>query len=160
MDVMGWREWVSLPELGIPLIKAKVDTGARTSCLHAFSVTPFEESGRKRVRFSMHPMQGRSDLVVHCVADFVGHRIVTDSGGHRERRQVIATPILVHGVKWTIELTLTDRDCMRFRMLLGRTGLRGRVMVDPSRSFVSGRIKKVDVMREYQKIGETPGTKS
>jgi len=139
----GWREWVQLPELGLRNIKAKVDTGARTSALHAFEVRPFEEDGRQRVEFKIHPNQRDNDTVKVCVADVIDERVVRDSGGHSEKRWVIETPVRIGKQTWQIELTLTSRDDMIFRMLLGRTALRGRALVDPSRSYrVGKRLKK------------------
>ena len=136
---LGWREWLGLPELGIPRIKAKVDTGARTSTLHAFAVESFHEDGRRQVRFRMHPLQKNTDKIVVCTADVVDQRLVSDSGGHREKRWVISTPVQVGEQCWQAEVTLTSRDNMLFRMLLGRTAISGRALVDPSLSFVQGR---------------------
>jgi hypothetical protein len=137
--ILGWREWLGLPELGLPLIKAKVDTGARTSALHAFYVESYTQRGERFVQFGVHPLQRRSDVAVHCRARVVDRRLVCDSGGHRERRYVIATTVCVGNVPWPIELTLTNRDRMFFRMLLGRTAMAGRVFVDPRGSFLTGR---------------------
>ena len=141
--VLGWREWIALPELGIERIKAKVDTGARTSTLHAFSLQPFDENGTNRIRFDMHPLQHNTKRVITCEADVVDIRWVTDSGGHSEQRYVIQTPIVVNNFSWSIEVTLTERDTMLFRMLLARNAIRGRFMVDPSRSFLMSKRKKV-----------------
>lgn len=136
--VLGWREWVGLPQLGIARMKAKIDTGARSSTLHAFYVHTFYEGGRRRVRFGVHPHQARTDIERHCVEDVLDEREVTDSGGHGEMRVFIRTPLIVGGRRYLIQVTLTDRDTMRFRMLLGRTALRGRFLVDPKRSFAAG----------------------
>lgn len=139
--VVGWREWVCLPDLGLTRIKAKIDTGARTSALHAFSLQPFVENGKNRIHFDIHPLQHDTNLVINCVADIVDKRLVTDSGGHEEERFVIETPITIAGQTWPIEITLTERENMLFRMLLGRSALRKRFIVNPARSFVTTKVK-------------------
>ena len=140
--VLGWREWAGLPELGIDQIKCKVDTGARTSALHAFFVETFEDNGRRRVRFGLHPIQRRTDIELVCTADVKDERVVADSGGHREKRLVIETPVKLGDLVWPAEITLTDRDTMQFRMLLGRTALHSRFVVDPSVSYRVGKRRR------------------
>lgn len=135
---VGWREWVSLPKLGIAFIKAKIDTGARTSALHAFSLDVAVEAGIKTARFGVHPYRGDTRTVVWCAAPVIDERHVRDSGGHREWRFVIATDMRLAGRDRPIELTLTARDTMLFRMLVGRTAMRG-LYVDPFASFLTGR---------------------
>lgn len=139
---LGWREWISLPNLGIDQIKAKVDTGARTSALHAFSVEPYTEGGVQRVSFRMHPRQRNNDTVLACSAEVIDQRLVTDSGGHQEERWVIATTLAIGPYSWPIEATLTARDNMKFRMLLGRTAMTGRVVVNPAASYLVGKKRR------------------
>lgn len=139
---LGWREWAALPELGIRRLKCKVDTGARTSALHAFFVEEFREQGQRRLRFGVHPFQRRVDKETICEADIIDRRRVVDSGGHAEMRYVIQTEVEIGKHRWPIELTLTDRDTMRFRMLLGRTAIENRFVVDPAQSFLVGKHRK------------------
>jgi ribosomal protein S6--L-glutamate ligase len=134
--VLGWEEWLALPELGLPAIKAKVDTGARTSALHASAIAEIGDVDRPRVRFEVHPIPGRSDIVVTCVAPIVDRREVTSSNGEVERRYVIRTPVKVGDRQWPIEITLTNRESMSYRMLLGRQAIREDMFVDPARSFL------------------------
>lgn len=135
--VLGWREWVELPDLGVRAIKAKLDTGARTSSLHAFKLRPFRRDGVDMVRFEVHPVQRSSASTVVAEAEVCGERTVRASNGQEETRLVVSTMLSVGGERWPIEITLTRRDEMGFRMLLGRQALAGRVVVDPASSFLA-----------------------
>lgn len=138
--IIGWREWLALPELGIPAVKAKIDTGARTSALHTFNLDTVEEDGQLFATFDFHPLQKNKKLVLSCKAPVTDQRVVRDSGGHEEKRYFIATSIQLGGKIWQAEFSLTNRDNMSFRMLLGRTSIvRGGFAVDPKRSFTQGR---------------------
>lgn len=136
---VGWREWTSLPELGIRAVKAKVDTGARSSCLHAYDIRETRRRGSPWLIFKVHPLQRNDRYIVECESPLLEYRQVTSSNGRRETRPVIQTDIELGGLRWPIELTLTRRDAMGFRMLLGREAVRGRFVVDPGRSYLSSR---------------------
>lgn len=149
--ILGWREWLSLPELGISAIKAKVDTGARTSALHAFSVVPFKKGKRDMVRFFIHPFQRTNKPELECVAEIYDQRAVTDSGGHREERYVILTPVKIGETIQPIEITLTNRDTMGFRMLLGRSALQGHYLVNPGKSYYLGKWNGKKIISEIER---------
>lgn len=143
--VVGWREWVALPELGLPAIKVKVDTGARSSALHAFDIERDDTAGT--VSFNVNPLQRNSVVVLRCTAPLIDIRRVTDSGGHAEERLFIRTDVEIGGMRRAIEITLTERHDMLFRMLLGRTALVPDITVSPVDSFLCGR---VSARRLYQ----------
>jgi len=135
LAIAGWREWVHLPALEIGPVKAKLDTGARSSSLHAFGLEPFEEDGREMLRFSVHPLQRDTSITIEATAEVVDRRVVRNSGGQSEERPVIHTDLQLGEDRWPIELTLTRRDEMGFRMLLGRQAFRDRFAVDAGKSF-------------------------
>lgn len=137
--MVGWREWVSLPDLGVDRIKAKIDTGARTSSLHAFDLERFRSDGREMVRFEAHPIQRDTSVRIPVEAELVDRRSVRSSTGDETVRPVIETDVTLLGQRWPIELSLIRRDLMGFRMLLGRQAIRGRFVVDPGRSFLGGK---------------------
>lgn len=136
---IGWREWVSLPELGVEEIKAKVDTGADNSSLHAFNLERFDEDGIAMVRFEIHPRQRKRKPSIECVAEVVKERLVKNPGGRAELRPVIRTTLVVGGEELEGLVNLTTRDEMTFRMLLGRRTIRDHFTVDPGRSYMGGR---------------------
>ncbi len=140
--VVGWREWVALPDLGVPMIKAKVDTGARSSAIHVSEMEAFRKRGREMVRFVIHPEQRNSTKSVWAEAEVFEWRRIKSSGGHASRRAVILTTVELLGQGWEIELTLASRDTMGFRMLLGRQAIRGRMVVDPGASYYGPRPRK------------------
>lgn len=136
---IGWREWVDLPGLPLRGVKAKIDTGARTSALHAYDIEQFTTDGQDWVRFKTHPRRSQpASATVFCEMPLKDVREVTNSGGQREERCVIETPLSVGSLTWTVEVTLTDRSTMKFRMLLGRHALKGHFMINPGRSFLCG----------------------
>jgi len=132
----GWEEWIGLPALGVPALRAKVDTGARTSALHAFDIETFGPAAKPKVRFTVHPIPGRDDLVIPCSAPIIDRREVTSSNGEKESRFVIATPLAVGGDSWPIEITLTNRGTMTSRMLLGRQALKDHISIVATDRFL------------------------
>lgn len=136
LPIVGWREWVALPGLGVNKLRCKVDTGAKTSALHAFYVEPFEKEGIAMVRFGLHPDDKTTRIEKHCEAVVFDQRNVTDSGGHTEQRYVIETAIILGNDSWPIQLTLTNRDTMAHRMLLGRTAMMDNFLVDPGAQYL------------------------
>ena len=139
--ILGWEEWVALPELGLPAIKAKVDTGARTSALHAYYVKPYGSARSRRIKFGIHPIPRRDDIAVECTARLVDQREVRSSNGEREQRYVIETTIRVGEQEWPIEVTLTNRNTMTYRMLLGRQAIADGILVDPASSFLQPKLR-------------------
>jgi hypothetical protein len=152
--VVGWREWLTLPSLGIDAIKAKIDTGARSSAIHAYSIETELIEGQEFAIFQVHPMQDDLSNSITCRAPIVDRRIVRDSGGHEEERLFISTTVEFMGKHWEAEFSLTNRENMAFRMLLGRTSLvGGGLIVDPARSFTQGEelaAKKPTASKESQ----------
>jgi ribosomal protein S6--L-glutamate ligase len=134
--IAGWREWAFLPELGVEQIKAKVDTGAKTSSIHAFDVVTFTDQGMNWAQFDIHPFQENDFVTQRCIAPIVDYRWITSSTGHRQRRFIISTTLKLGDFSDSIEISLANRDEMGFRMLIGRKALKGRILVDPSHSFL------------------------
>ena len=138
LGTVGWREWVSLPQLQVERVKAKVDTGATTSALHASDIEYFSDGDQLMVRFKIHPLQRDSSLTIQATTPVLEKRAVRNSGGQVQERPVIRTPVFCGQQHWEIELTLTHRDLMGFRMLLGREAMRHRFLVDPAGSYLMG----------------------
>lgn len=142
LPIIGWREWVRLPDLGVKSIKVKVDTGARSSSLHAYDLNEFERAGEKWIRFKIHPVQRMTNEVIQTEAKILEFRSVRSSSGKAAIRPVIVTNIELLGVLWPVELTLANRDEMGFRMLLGREAFRQRFYVDAGKSYYGGKPKR------------------
>ena len=145
-----------LPQLGIAAIKPKVDTGARSSSLHAFGVEEFRKGDTRFVRFKVHPIQRNTKITVTAEAEVLEYRNVKSSSGQRSLRPVIVTEIEVLGQRWPIELTLANRDAMGFRMLLGREAIRGRFVVDAGTSYHGGKPKSKRKKKARKRSGESP----
>jgi ribosomal protein S6--L-glutamate ligase len=148
--IVGSEEWIKLPELHISAIKARVDSGAKTSSLHAVNIAPFIREGNQWVNFDVYPLQNNGKMLIHCEAEVIDTRIVKSSSGNRENRYVIKTTLKLNNDAWEIELTLTDRDSMGYRMLLGREAMSGKILVDPESSFLQGTVDE-DILKTYYK---------
>ena len=151
--IIGWKEWFNLECLGLPAIKGKIDTGAKTSALHAFNIETFFVNDAEYVKFDIHPLQKNLELERSCIAKIIDRRLVSDSGGKKEERIVIESEVCICDTKIKIEITLVNRDSMAFRMLLGRDAIKQfGLLVDPSQAFLQGKQKKVQVRKLYKKI--------
>lgn len=160
-QLIGWREWVELPELGIPAIKAKIDTGATTSSLHAIHIERFRRDGKDFARFQVHPRQKNSKLTIQAEAPLVEFRSVRSSSGHQSSRPVILTTIALFDEVWPIELTLANRSDMGFRMLIGRRAMKKRFVVDPGASYRdSSRIPETERRSRIGRSNRKEGTES
>lgn len=148
--ILGSEEWCSFPEIGIPTIKARVDSGAKTSALHAINIAPFIKDGNNWVKFDINPIQNNVKTIIHCEAPLIDKRIVKSSSGFREQRYVIQTLLDIGHTKWAIEMTLTNRDSMGFRMLLGREAMSGRVLVDPEQKYLLGQPSPENLKELYK----------
>lgn len=160
LSVIGWREWLGLPELGVKRVKAKIDTGARSSSLHALDVEEFRQDDRDFVRFVVYPRQKSDQKQIQCEMPVLEFREIRSSNGRVQRRPVIRTNLQLLGREFAVDLTLADRSRMGFRMLVGREALRGRFLVDSGASFLCGRRRKSkpvdDATEELRSEGHTP----
>ena len=139
--LIGRAEWFALPQLKVAAIKAKIDTGAKTSAIHAFNIRTKEHNGVSLVLFDIHPQQNNHEHVVHCQAELIDTRVVMSSNGQKETRYVIKTELALAEQRWQAELTLSNREPLRYRMLIGREALKGRVVVDPDLNCTQGKPK-------------------
>lgn len=155
--IVGSEEWCTFPELNIPTIKARVDSGAKTSALHAINISPFTKDGENWVKFDINPLQNNTKVVIHCEAPLIDKRIVKSSSGYREKRYVIKSELKVGDARWHVEITLTNRDSMGFRMLLGREAMSGRIIVDPEQRYLLGQ-PTAEKLKEYYDKNEEERT--
>lgn len=149
--MIGWREWATLPELNVPLIKVKIDTGAKTSALHAYDIKIVKIEGKDFAEFIIHPIQKNDKVCRKTIAEIVGMRTIKSSNGHKENRLVIRSPIKIGEYVWDIDITLTNRDIMHHRMLLGRAAM-AQVLVDPTKSYCQGIISDQQALVTYEPI--------
>jgi len=147
--ILGCQEWLNLSSIDIPLIKARVDSGAKTSSLHAFNIRTIEEEGKNYVRFDVNPIQNNKKVTIRCKAPLLDRRVVKSSSGDSEKRYVIKVPVTLGGETGEIEVTLTNRDSMGYRMLLGREAMKGKFIVDPEKHFQMGKHSEDEVKKLY-----------
>jgi ribosomal protein S6--L-glutamate ligase len=150
--LIGRDEWCALPDLGIPAIKAKIDTGAKTSALHAFNIRCVKRNKASLVHFDVHPLQGDEKILVSCVAPLIDERHIMSSSGHIEHRYVIQTSVIIGDQQWAIEVTLSNRDPLRYRLLLGREALNNRVLIDPGLSCHQKKIRRLKALALYSTL--------
>lgn len=149
--IIGWKEWFGLNCISLPAIKGKIDTGAKTSSLHAFNIESFYIEDVEYVKFEIHPLQKNKKLSRTCVARVIDRRMVSDSSGKKEKRFVIKSDLEIGENKVRIEITLANRDTMAFRMLLGREAIKqAKMLVDTSKSFIQGKRKRSEILKLYR----------
>lgn len=146
--IVGSEEWCSLPHLNIPTIKARVDSGAKTSALHAVNITPFKKEGELWVSFEVHPIQNDGKTVIYTESRVVDKRSVKSSSGASETRYIIKSRLSLAETTWDIEVSLTNRDSMGYRMLLGRQAMAGKMLVDPESSFLLGE-RSIEMLNKF-----------
>ena len=149
--IIGWQEIVALPQINLPALRVKVDTGAKTSSLHAENIKYFTEGEIEYITFDVHPVQKNKDIVIHCQAPLSDKRNVKSSSGYKENRPMIKTNIKIGDYVFEIDLNLTKRDYMGFRMLLGRDAMKGNIVIDPEHKFLHGRLSNRDIKLNYKK---------
>lgn len=149
--IIGCEEWCALPELGIPLIKAKVDSGAKISSIHAFNIRKCTEANKEYIMFDIHPIQGNRAIIISCKAKFIGYKSIKSSNGAIEKRLTITTPIKIGEYVWNIEITLANRDSMGYRMLIGREAMKEKILVDPDNSFLLTKVDDGRINEIYSK---------
>lgn len=150
--LIGRTEWCHLPQLNIPIIKAKIDTGAKTSALHAFDIQSYFINSTKHVKFKVHPVQANNVIVVECTAKVFDERLIMSSNGHKEMRYIINTQLQLGNHKWNIEISLSQRDPLTFRMLLGREALNHRVLIDTAHTCLQEKTKIKEVEKMYTQL--------
>ena len=150
--IVGSEEWCSLPMMGVPIIKARIDSGAKTSALHAFNINRFTREGVAWVSYELHPVQNNRRVVVRCESEVVDRRLVKSSSGVSEKRYVVKTLMQLAGQAWEIEITLTNRDSMGYRMLMGRGTMQDRILVDPSSKLLCGDFSRDAVLQQYGQV--------